>query len=136
LRKALLVIGTLGALACASCGGSSKSSGSAQPGAASSQPAQGGTPTAASLISTCISDYNAGDFGAISGSDGSSDPSPYCNCVIPSWLAAGDSAQKIADAMNMDATDSGGVAPTGFSQQTACGSKDPTIDPNTGSPYT
>jgi hypothetical protein len=92
-------------------------------------------PAAAALISTCIADYEAEDFGQISGSDGSSDPAPYCNCVIPSWLASGDSAAKIAAAMKSDSTDGGGGAPIGFSQQQACSQLDPTIDPHTGIPY-
>lgn len=110
----------------ASTGGSSPSTDAGSSSGSDSQATQ--------LEATCVSDYQADDWGPISGSDGSADPTSYCNCVIPSWLSSGGTPDTISAAMQSSATDSGGVAPIAFNQQSGCG-PDPTIDPNTGAPW-
>ena len=143
MRKAMVAVGFLAALALAlgGCGGASTSGSSGTTGTtvasqgSSGSASQGGASTAA-LESSCVKYYNDGDWGFTSGDDGSTDSAPFCNCVIPAWLSEGDSAQKIATAMQSSATDDSGSAPIGFFQQTNCTNEDPTIDPNTGAPYT
>ena len=113
------LVTVLVAAGCGSGGGGSAASPSSQGTAA------GGHSTS-TLVSSCETDYSSGDFGLDQEGNQPSNTGTYCNCVIDKLLAKGVSAQKIADAMEADATDHGGVAPIMFSQTFDCGD-DPTM---------
>jgi hypothetical protein len=112
-----------------SASGTSSSGGTSASSTGSSSGSGGSGGSTDQLISTCVSDFQSGNWGATD----STDPTPFCNCAINGWLTT-SSPEDIANVMQMSMSDDSGTYPPGLSQSN-CSSSDPTIDPSTGSPW-